>query len=96
MMKVECVQFAKQYSKPVITTLEKHLNVICVVEGNISILSNIKNPLPSFLCQCLDYRDGNVPLSLMSQNSKFNSTKQGVSFYITITDLLTDLSPDEY
>ena len=50
MMKVECVQFAKQYSKPVITTLEKHLNVICVVEGNISILSNIKNPLPSFLC----------------------------------------------
>jgi len=34
-------------------------------------------------------------LSLMSQNSKFNSTKQGVSFCITVTDLLTDLSTDE-
>jgi hypothetical protein len=35
-------------------------------------------------------------LSLMSQNSKFNSTKQGMSFCLTVPDLLTDLSPDEY
>jgi hypothetical protein len=34
--------------------------------------------------------------SRMSQNSKCNSTKQGVSCYVTVTNVLTDLSPDVY